>query len=272
VPGTEVDIAVMGPVTVRGAAHPFRRSASLELAVYLAFHRRGVRHAEWSAALWPDRPVASSSVHSTASDARRALGHAADGNSHLPRGAVLRLGAGVATDVERFAALGRSDDPRRLVEAMHLVRGPVFAGLRHVDWAIFDGTQPAVETMIVRTAVRGAGLLARLGRGEDAEWVVRRAMAACPFDERLYRALLRAAAVQGNRVGLRSTMGQLLTLAGDGVAVSPSARPHQDHALLRSLHPSTMALYRDLLRGLPAAGGTPPGCRVATRHGEKLLG
>ena len=256
-PDTEVDIAVMGPVTVHGAAHPFRRSASLELVVYLAFHRRGVRHAEWPAALWPDRPVASSSVHSTASDARRALGHAADGSSHLPRGTILRLGAGVVTDVERFAALGRSDDPRRLVEAMRLVRGPVFAGLRRVDWAVFDGTQPAVESMIVRTAVRSAGLLVRLGRGDDAEWVVRRAMAACPFDERLYRALLLAAAVQGNRVGLRSTMDQLLTLAADVVAASPAPRRRQDHALLQSLHPSTMALYHDLLRGLPALGGHP---------------
>ena len=257
VPRTEVDIAVMGPVTVRGAAHPFRRSASLELVVYLAFHRRGVRHAEWSAALWPDRPVASSSVHSTASDARRALGDAADGGSHLPRGTILRLGAGVATDVERFAALSRSDDPRRLVEAMHLVRGPVFAGLRHVDWAVFDGTQAAVESMVVRTAVRSAGLLAGLGRGDDAEWVVRRAMAACPFDERLYRALLRASAVQGNKAGLRSTMGQLLTLAGDPLAPSPAPRRRQDDALLQSLHPSTTALYRDLLRGLPAPGGHP---------------
>ena len=256
-PRTEVDVSVLGPVTVRGTAHPFRRSASLELVVYLAFHRSGVRHAEWSAALWPDRPVASSSVHSTASDARRALGEAGDGSIHLPRGTILRLGAGVATDVERFAALGRSDDPRRLVDAMRLVRGPLFGGLRHVDWAVFDGTQAAVESMVVRTAVRASDLLAGLGRGDDAERVVRRAMAACPYDERLYRALFRAAAVQGNRVGLHSTMGQLLTLAGDAVAASPAPRRHPDGALVESLHPSTTALYHDLLRGLPAPGGRP---------------
>ena len=49
------------------------------LVVYLAFHRNGVRHGEWSLALWPDRPVSLATVHSTASDARRALGRARPG-------------------------------------------------------------------------------------------------------------------------------------------------------------------------------------------------
>jgi len=57
-------------------------------------------------------------------------------------------------------------------------------------------------------------------------------------------------------VGLRSTMDQLLTLAADVVPTSPVPR-RQDHAPLQSLHPSTMALYHDLLRGLPALGGHP---------------
>src|ERR1700749_1863062 len=69
-----VEVAVLGPVAVHGAAGPFRRSAALELVVYLAFHRAGVRHADWSLALWPERPVSPTTAHSTSSDARRALG------------------------------------------------------------------------------------------------------------------------------------------------------------------------------------------------------
>ena len=141
VPHDGVEVAVLGPVAVRGAAEPFRRSAALELVVYLAFHRGGVRHAEWALAIWPERPVSLSTAHSTSSDARRALGRARGRPPHLPRGVDLRLRDSVTTDVERFAALADSDDPHRLLEAMRLVRGPLFAGLRRTDWAVFDGTQ-----------------------------------------------------------------------------------------------------------------------------------
>src|ERR1700749_59925 len=98
----DVEVAVLGPLEVRGCAAPFRRSAAQELVVYLAFHRQGVRHAEWSLAIWPEKPVAPSTAHSTSSDARRALGCDARGRPHLPPGVALRLGDTVTTDVERF--------------------------------------------------------------------------------------------------------------------------------------------------------------------------
>src|ERR1700677_3224542 len=81
-----VEVAVLGPVVIRGMAGPFRRPAARELVVYLAFHRGGVRHAEWSLAIWPERPVSLATAHSTSSDARRALGRDAAGRAHLPRG------------------------------------------------------------------------------------------------------------------------------------------------------------------------------------------
>src|SRR6516165_3837852 len=100
----DVDVAVLGPVVVRGAARPFRRSAALELVVYLSLHRRPVAYTEWPVAIWPDRAVSLATVHSTASDARRALGRSADGTWQLPReGGHLRLAESVTTDVERFA-------------------------------------------------------------------------------------------------------------------------------------------------------------------------
>jgi DNA-binding SARP family transcriptional activator len=254
VPQHAVEVAVLGPVAVDGAAGPFRRSAALELVVYLAFHRRGVRHAEWALAIWPDRPICLSTVHSTASDARRALGRALDGRPHLPRGVDLRLAGSVTTDVDRFAALASTDDPRRLLGAMRLVRGPLFSGLHRADWAVFDGTQADIESLVVRTALRGADAFVQLGCGDEAEWMVRQALRVSPYDERLYRVLLRAAAVQGNRVRLRSVMAQLVTLAGGG------AHPQAPTAALQPtdcLHAETTALYRDLLGGSPAAGGDP---------------
>jgi DNA-binding SARP family transcriptional activator len=249
-----VEVAVLGPVVVAGAAGPFHRSAALELVVYLAFHRSGVRHAAWSLALWPERPVSPTTVHSTASDARRALGRSADGRPHLPRGADLKLRDSVTTDVEHFAALATEEDPWQLLSAMRLVRGPLFSGLHRTDWAVFDGTQSEIESLVLRTALRGADALVRLGCGDEAEWVVRQALQVSPYDERLYRALLTATAAQGNRVRLHAAMAQLHTLAG---GVGPKAVRPMARAMPDCLHPETTALYRDLLRGSPAAGGHP---------------
>jgi hypothetical protein len=224
-----VEVAVLGPVLVRGAAGPFRRSAARDLVVYLAFHRRGVRHAEWSMALWPERPVSLSTAHSTSSDARRALGCDGEGRLHLPRGVELRLGDAVTTDVEHFGSLATEDDPDQILRAMRLIRGPLFSGLHRADWAIFDGTHANIEALVVRTALRGADAFVRL-------------------------ALLMATAAQGNRVRLHSAMAQLRTLAGDLACPPARTAPLTPSD---SLHPATTALYRDLLLGSPAAGGHP---------------
>jgi DNA-binding SARP family transcriptional activator len=254
-----VEIAILGPVTITGAARPFRRSASLELLVFLAFHRRGVRNGEWPLAIWPDRNVSLTTVHSTCSDARGALGRSEDGSEHLPRrGGLLRLGDGVCTDVERFVSLAESEDAHRLLRAMRLVRGRLFDGLHRTDWAVFDGTQSDIESLVARTALRGAEMFLRRGGGDEAAWMVRRALLVSPYDERLYRALLRSTSAQGNRVGLRSAMAELRTLAGEA-----GGRPPPDPGRWREsipedcLHPETTALYRDLLKGSSAAGGHP---------------
>jgi DNA-binding SARP family transcriptional activator len=253
----EVDVAVLGPVVVEGGARKFHRAAALELVVYLALHRRTVTYAEWPVAIWPDRDVSLATVHSTASDARRALGRAADGSEHLPRrGGHLQLGSSVGTDVERFESLASTADPGLVVEAMHLIRGPLFGGLRRADWAVLDGTQSALENLVAEAALRGAGALLSLERAAEAEWVVRRALVVSPYDERLYRALLRAIAAQGNRVALHVTLGQLLTLAGD-VAECCEPRRRPETTPLTCLHPETADLYRELLRGSPAVRKTP---------------
>jgi DNA-binding SARP family transcriptional activator len=231
---------------------------SLELVVYLSLHRRRVPYTEWPVAIWPDRAVSLATVHSTVSDARRALGRSADGAWHLPRaGGHLRLSESVTTDVERFAALASTGDPLRVLRAMALVRGPLFSGLRRTDWAVFDGTQAAIESLVVGAALQGADLLMEGRHGADAEWVVRRALVVSPYDERLYRALLRATAAQGNRLALRATMTQLLVLAGDMPGRGSVCDRPEEAPAMNCLHPETAALYRDLLRGAPAVGVIP---------------
>jgi DNA-binding SARP family transcriptional activator len=247
----EVEVAVLGPVEIRGAVRDFCRTSAKELVVYLAFHRQGVRNDVWAAALWTDRCVAPSTLHSTASVARRSLGRSKDGVEHLPRGGRrLRLGDTVGTDVERFARAAAEPDPASWKDALGLVRGPLFEGLCLTDWAVMDGTQAQLESMVVDTALKGAADALGRGRGEEAEWMIRRALRVSPYDERLYRCLLRAAHVMGNRVGLRSAMAELLCVASDG-ANRPRGRRGRPpgveaHA---SIHPRTTALFRELAQG-----------------------
>jgi DNA-binding SARP family transcriptional activator len=251
-PGPAVEVNVLGPVGVVGAAAPFRRVAARDLVVYLAFHPEGVRHAEWSLALWPDRPVSAATVHSTASDARRALGRAGDGAVRLPCGSVLRLHPSVVTDVDRFAELSRSQTREAWIEAARLVRGPVFGGSRRSDWAILEGIHAHVEALVVHTVLQAAETFRRDARPAEAEWMVRRGLLASPYDERLYRSLLLALAAQGNRAGMRAAMAQLHAVAG--------ARPafgEWDSGATGAVGPDSTELYRDLLWRWPAPGGAP---------------
>ena len=223
--------------------------------MFLAFHRGGMRQADCAVALWPDLPVAASTMHSTSSDARRAVGL-----EHLPRhGALLELAASVTTDVDAFSAAASGTDPDQLLQSMRLVRGTPFSGLR-ADWAVMDGTQAYVEGVVVQAALRAADVLMDRGRAIDAEWVVRKALVVRPDDERLYRALLRATHAQGDRARLHRTMTQLIRMAGVA-APRGGGRPWTSSAdQLSAVHPETAAMYYDLLVGARAT------CAHAPRH------
>ena len=153
-----VEVAVLGPVDVRGARRsrftaPPRSSSSCTWP----FTAAASGTTKWAQAIWPDRPVPWPPSTRRRPTPGAALGAQADGVAHLPRGGRLRLGEPVTTDVERFAALAAAtDDPRRLAQAFRLVRGPLFAGLRRADWAVLDGTQRKLEALVVGAALRGA--------------------------------------------------------------------------------------------------------------------
>ena len=251
----KVHIAVLGPVEINGTVRAFRRLAARDLVVYLACHRRGVRTAQWVEAVWPGRRVSPSTVHSTVSDARRAIGSDGAGHPKIVRQAgLLRLDDSVVTDVEEFADLAADGDPLVGMRALEMVRGVPLSGLRGGDWAVFDGTQARVEALVVEAALTTAERLVAAGDPGSAELAVRQALIACPYDERLYRSLLGAVAAQGNRVRLRATMTQLRVLTGEPSG-GQSRNPLSD--LTDRFDPETTALYQDLLHGLPAVGAHP---------------
>jgi len=256
----EVEVAVLGPVEVRGAAQEFGRTAARDLVVYLALHPNGAVHEVWGAALWTDRAVSMTTLYSTASVARRALGRSSQGVEHLPRsGRRLCLSASVGTDVERFAYGANSADPADWQEVLRLIRGRPLDGLRLGDWAVLDGTQAALESMVIDTAFKsGVDALAH-GRFEEAEWMVRQGLRASPYDERLYRVLLRITEAKGDRIGLHGIMSELLRKAVDAASPFPDSglRPNSLPAMAL-VHPRTVDLYERLIHGeAPATREAP---------------
>jgi DNA-binding SARP family transcriptional activator len=256
----EVVVAILGPVEVRGAAHPFRRAPALDLIVYLALHQRGASNDAWATALWPDRLMAAPTLHSTASAARRALGRSTVGHDHLPRShGRLQLAPTVATDFQELRELSLRDDPAAWWSALALVRGRPFDGLRNGDWAVLEGVLSAVEERVVDLALRVADHELRAGSGRAASAAARTGLLASPYDERLYRVLLRAADLEGNPAGVERVMAELLQVVG-GAPAGRTPRPAAASEL-RAVHPETAALYRSLSRwGKAASEG------AITRH------
>ena len=211
----------------------FTRAWAIELVVYLAMHPKGASNEAWATALWPDRLMAPSSLHSTASVARRSLGQARSGIDHLPRShGRLALSATVGTDWARFVELADSEDIGRWRSALDLVRGMPFDGLRSADWPILEGIGPAIEAAVVDLSGRLAGACLSRGDARGAQWAARRGLLVSPYDERLYRMLMRSADLSGNPAGVESAMSELVRLVADGIEP------------LDSVHPSTVELYR----------------------------
>jgi len=220
----------------------FTRAWAKELVVYLAMHPNGVTNEAWATALWPDRLMAPSSLHSTASVARRSLGRARSGIDHLPHShGRLTLADTVGTDWDRFVVLADSDDPHSWRLSLEMVRGRPFEGLRSSDWPILEGIGPAIESAVVDLSGRLAGACLSRGDPREAEWAARKGLLVSPYDERLYRMLMRAADLGGNPAGVEAVMSELVKVVGDDIEP------------LDSVHPSTMELYRSLTRRRSAA-------------------
>jgi len=246
-PRPEVEVSILGPVLVHGAARPFRRPWALDLVAYLAAHRDGVCTEQWVAALWPDRTMALATVHSVSSEARRALGRSLLGLDHLPRShGRLQLGATVGTDWSHFGELSRRDDPASWRRALRLVRGRPFDGLRAPDWAVLDGHQAEIEASIADLAERAALAELGAGNGREAADLLRTALRGCA-DERLYRLLLRATDAIGDRMGLEGVMEELASRSGYGDA-GPTRRG-QEARYRGVVHRQTLELYRELSIG-----------------------
>jgi DNA-binding SARP family transcriptional activator len=230
-----IEVAILGPVEIRGSAFPLAGHPRLtELVVYLAMHPEGATTAAWETALWPERRMPTQTIANRLSEARRALGFTPDGRPRLRKSGERHRIADVTTDWERFKSLAARDDPAAWHDALELVRGRPFLDLHQGQWTALEGYAVEIEHAIVACALGLGRFALGAGRPDDAIWAAQRALRATPWDERLHRLLMEAADAAGDRAGVEATLRHLaLVLEIDG---DP----------LRGVHPETAALYTRL--------------------------
>jgi DNA-binding SARP family transcriptional activator len=213
-----VEVRILGPVEVTGAALPPRGARVLELLAYLAVHPAGTRTEQWETALWLDQRPSAGARRNLLYQARRCLGSASDGASHVVvEAGSARLGPEVGTDWARFRQL--TEDPANWRAALELVRGRPLGGIGEASWALTEGHLATIEAEVLDLAL---GLAERALANDEpdlAEWAARRGLSVSPWDERLYRAWMRAADGAGRRATVEAAWRQLngiLQVDGDG--------------------------------------------------------
>jgi len=238
-----LDVAVLGRVEVRLDGRRLRtgRKKSVELLVYLAMHPWGADTDQLWDALWPDRPMSPAVLHTSVSVARRTLReHAAQPPqvTDARDGRLYQLDGPRRVDWHHFEQLvedgRRADHPRdeilALAAALDLVRGTPFlpTAASAYDWARPHRT--AIEAAIAEAAER-LGLL-RLEHGDvlGARHAARQGLRAAPYDERLYRVLMRAAR-GASSTGVEAVMRELTEVLG----VAPGETEPETQALYHAL-------------------------------------
>jgi hypothetical protein len=126
-----------------------------------------------------------------------------------------------------------------------LRRGRPFGGVRGSDWALAEGIEATIEAGVVDLACRYADERLSSSDPMGAEWAARQGLRVCPYDERLFRVLLRAADAAGNPAGVEAVMDELVSVVADEI------EPYD------AVHPETYALYASLSRrrSLARTGG-----------------
>jgi len=201
-PAHQVQVQVLGPVQVAGRPRP-TRTAVEDLTVYLATHRRPLTGQQLAAAIWPDREYNASGLRSRISGVRQLLGP--DAISTGPQG--WQLGEHIGSDWQTFQTLaaGTSTDQQA---ALALVRGRPFEGYE-LEWIHQEGFANSVEAVVVDLALTVGAQALKQNDPLAARDAANAGLAACPYDERLYRIGLRSAHSRGARGEARALMRQL---------------------------------------------------------------
>ena len=222
-------INVLGPVELTVAGRPAGlKPKAVELVAFLALRGGEATPERAVAAMWPDTISRQKGLHNAAWEARKVLGE-----DLLPQAGAgpYRLSPQVACDYTRFGALTRAGELRA---ALGLVRGEPLSSRGRL---VVGRAGRRADLRGDRCRCRNSRLS---GRSRRAMWRPRsgrpaKRCLAAPFDERLYRILMRAADRAGNPQGVTAAWRELVD------KLSEPGSPYQPH-------PDTETLLHQLSR------------------------
>ena len=116
------------------------------------------------------------------------------------------VGPHVTTDLARFtdlvsrsrSAVDADEECGLLRQALDLLRGQPFEGVRGYDWAFTEGTVVEAEATIADAAHRLAQLALERGDADLATWAAMQGLKSVPGTEPLYRDRMEAAHLVGD--------------------------------------------------------------------------
>jgi DNA-binding SARP family transcriptional activator len=218
-PPGPVEVCVLGPLEVRGAAETLPRKQALDVLVYLAMHRRPVPPDVLFEAVWPGNGFNGRTLRNRVSEVRGYVGPGID----YARGGY-QLPDLVLTDWQRFQTLARGDaDAQRT--ALTLVRGRPFEGTT-LDWVHLEGHFAELEAAIVDLALQVGESALRRQDFAGARNAVHAGLRGCPYEERLYQIGMESAAARGATAELRELRRRLDLVLAEEVDddVQPATR------------------------------------------------
>jgi DNA-binding SARP family transcriptional activator len=232
----DVLVKVLGRVEVQGTSTVIDKVRLLESIVYIALHPNGVDKTIWATAIWPDQLLTRDSLNTAVWQIRRSLGTNKDGSKHMPPSynGILKFADSVFTDYELFRKLGKSELESDLEKAMSLITGRAFEGLQEPNWITLEGYLSDIESRIVDTCVQLVFKKSKSRQYDVAEWALRRALLAVPYDERLWRYLLITYSKSDNLSKLESVMNEIAFTMED------------DSEVYTGISDETFRLYRQL--------------------------
>jgi DNA-binding SARP family transcriptional activator len=218
-PPGPVEVCVLGPLEVHGAAADLPRKQALDMLVYLAMHRRPVPPDVLFEAVWPSNGFNGRTLRNRVSEIRA---YVAPGIDYTRGG--YQLPDLVQTDWQRFQTLARGDAAAQMA-ALTLVRGRPFEGMT-LDWVHLEGHFAELEAAIVDLALQVGDRALRSQDFAGARKAVYAGLRGCPYEERLYRVGMESAAARGATAELRELRRRLDLVLADEVDddVQPTTR------------------------------------------------
>jgi hypothetical protein len=216
-----IEVRVLGPVEVVGWQSPPERAIVTELLCYLALHRdRSLSGEAIRAALRPegDREQSAKTMRTYLSSLRRSLGPEA-----FPAGAGYRLSEVVTCDWELFRRAADHGGLDMQLEALSLVRGRPFDGVRSgtYGWVFTEFLISEIEVAVSSVAKTTADECREQGRLDTALWSLRQGLLAAGSDFALWERYLSLAAEIGPTALARAEREAVAALGDDAPTPSP---------------------------------------------------